>query len=64
MSGSRISFGATLRSPYDVAQQARQIEALGYDVLGCGEHVASNGRCILDVGEENIPGSSWPAASH
>lgn len=43
MSENRIEFGTTLRSPYDVARLARQIEALGYDILGCGEHVSFHG---------------------
>ena len=40
MSVNRIEFGTTLRSPYDVARSSRQIEALGFDILGCGEHVS------------------------
>jgi probable F420-dependent oxidoreductase len=43
MSGHNIEFGTTLRSPYDVARLARQIETLGFDYLGCGEHVSFHG---------------------
>ncbi|MCB1741274.1 MAG: LLM class flavin-dependent oxidoreductase [Gammaproteobacteria bacterium] len=39
----RIEFGTALRSPRNVAQTARQIESLGFDVLGCGEHVMFHG---------------------
>lgn len=38
-----ITFGTTLRSPANVAQSAQQIEQLGFDVLGCGEHVSFYG---------------------
>lgn len=38
-----IEFGTALRSPYDVADSAREIESLGFDVLGCGEHVSFYG---------------------
>ncbi|MBT5108089.1 MAG: LLM class flavin-dependent oxidoreductase [Rhodospirillaceae bacterium] len=43
MTENKIEFGTTLRSPYDVARLARQIETLGYDILGCGEHVSFYG---------------------
>ena len=43
MNDKKIRFGTTLRSPYDVAQSSREIEALGFDVLGCGEHVSFHG---------------------
>ena len=43
MPQGRIEFGTALRSPYHVAQSARQIESLGFDVLGCGEHVSFHG---------------------
>jgi len=43
MTKNRIRFGTALRSPYDVAASARRIEALGFDVLGCGEHVSFHG---------------------
>lgn len=43
MSEGKIEFGTTLRSPYDVARLARQIETLGFDILGCGEHVSFHG---------------------
>ncbi len=40
---ARIQFGTALRSPFHVAQSAHQIESLGFDVLGCGEHVSFYG---------------------
>ena len=43
MSNQVIEFGTALRSPYAVAKSAAQIEALGFDVLGCGEHVSFYG---------------------
>ncbi|MGE0484141.1 MAG: LLM class flavin-dependent oxidoreductase [Gammaproteobacteria bacterium] len=43
MTDSTITFGTALRSPYDIADSARRIEELGYDVLGCGEHVSFYG---------------------
>jgi probable F420-dependent oxidoreductase len=43
MSDKKIEFGTTLRSVYEVARLARQIEGLGYDILGCGEHVSFHG---------------------
>ena len=43
MSDKRIEFGTTLRSAYDVARLAKQIEDLGFDFLGCGEHVSFHG---------------------
>ena len=43
MSDKKIEFGTTLRSAYDVARLAKQIEDLGYDFLGCGEHVSFHG---------------------
>ena len=54
MSETAIQFGTTLRSPYDVARLSRQIEALGFDILGCGEHVSfyvdtANGLVSLSV---------------
>lgn len=36
---SGILFGTGLRSPDGVAEFARRAEDLGFDVLGCGEHV-------------------------
>ncbi|MCY4450771.1 MAG: LLM class flavin-dependent oxidoreductase [Immundisolibacterales bacterium] len=36
---SGIMFGTGLRSPDGIAQFARRAEDLGFDVLGCGEHV-------------------------
>ena len=36
---SDIMFGTGLRSPDGVAEFARRAEDLGFDVLGCGEHV-------------------------
>ena len=43
MAQHRLRFGTALRSPYDVAASARYIESLGFDVLGCGEHVSFYG---------------------
>ena len=43
MSDTRIEFGTALRSPYEVARLARQIENLGFDIVGCGEHVSFYG---------------------
>ena len=40
MNNDTIQFGTALRSPHDVIERARQIEQLGFDVLGCGEHVS------------------------
>ncbi|MBT3535363.1 MAG: LLM class flavin-dependent oxidoreductase [Rhodospirillaceae bacterium] len=54
MAKTNIEFGTALRSPYDVAKLSRQIEDLGYDILGCGEHVSfyvdtANGLISLSV---------------
>ena len=54
MPENRVEFGTALRSPYDVARLSRQIEALGFDILGCGEHVSfyvdtANGFVSLSV---------------
>jgi probable F420-dependent oxidoreductase len=54
MSTGNIEFGTSLRSPYEVAKLSRQIEGLGYDILGCGEHVSfygdtANGLVSLSV---------------
>jgi len=43
MADTRIEFGASLRSPYEVAKLSRQIETLGFDILACGEHVSFYG---------------------
>ena len=43
MTDSKIEFGTALRSPYEVARLARQIENLGFDIVGCGEHVSFYG---------------------
>lgn len=43
MTDKKIEFGTTLRSAYEVARQAKRIEDLGYDFLGCGEHVTFHG---------------------
>ncbi|NKB56440.1 MAG: LLM class flavin-dependent oxidoreductase [Alphaproteobacteria bacterium] len=43
MTDTRIEFGTALRSPYEVARLARQIEDLGFDIIGCGEHVSFYG---------------------
>jgi alkanesulfonate monooxygenase SsuD/methylene tetrahydromethanopterin reductase-like flavin-dependent oxidoreductase (luciferase family) len=40
MSDKKILFGTTLRSVFNVAAMAQRIEALGYDILACGEHVS------------------------
>ena len=40
---TRIEFGATLPSLKGVAEFARRAEALGYDYLGCGEHMMFHG---------------------
>lgn len=40
MNDGTIQFGTALRSPYEIADAARRIEGLGFDVLGCGEHVS------------------------
>ena len=39
----RIEFGATLPSLKGIAEFARRAEALGYDYLGCGEHMMFHG---------------------
>ncbi len=54
MSTGNIEFGTALRSPYEVAKLSRQIEGLGFDILGCGEHVSfygdtANGLVSLSV---------------
>ncbi len=54
MSDTKIEFGTALRSPYEVARLARQIEGLGFDIIGCGEHVtfygdSANGLVSLSV---------------
>lgn len=43
MHAQPLRFGTALRSPYEVAASARRIEELGFDVLGCGEHVSFYG---------------------
>ena len=43
MTHDRIRFATALRSPYNVAASAAYIEKLGFDVLGCGEHVSFYG---------------------
>jgi probable F420-dependent oxidoreductase len=40
---SRIEFGATLPPLKGIAEFARRAEALGYDYLGCGEHMMFHG---------------------
>jgi alkanesulfonate monooxygenase SsuD/methylene tetrahydromethanopterin reductase-like flavin-dependent oxidoreductase (luciferase family) len=40
---TRIDFGATLPSLKGVAEFATRAEALGYDYLGCGEHMMFHG---------------------
>lgn len=54
MAEKSIEFGTALRSPHDVASQARRIEELSFDILGCGEHVSfyvdtANGFISLSV---------------
>ena len=54
MTNKNIEFGTALRSAYDVAKLSRQIEGLGFDILGCGEHVSfygdtANGLISLSV---------------
>jgi len=36
---AQITFGTTLRGASGIAEFAQRVENLGYDVLGCGEHV-------------------------
>jgi len=36
----KVLFGTGLREPHGVAGFARRAESLGFDVLGCGEHVS------------------------
>lgn len=43
MASEPIQFGTSLRYPYDIAQMARRIESLGFDILACGEHVSFHG---------------------
>jgi probable F420-dependent oxidoreductase len=38
-----IEFGMSMTSLEDVAGNARRLEALGYDYVGCGEHVSFHG---------------------
>ena len=35
----QLTFGTTLRGSSGIAEFAQRVESLGYDVLGCGEHV-------------------------
>ncbi|MEM7249944.1 MAG: LLM class flavin-dependent oxidoreductase [Pseudomonadota bacterium] len=51
---SKILFGTGLREPHGVAEFAKKVEGLGFDVLGCGEHVmfygpSANGFISLSV---------------
>ncbi len=43
MNNDKIQFGTSLRSPYDIAATAARIEALGFDIVSCGEHVTFHG---------------------
>ena len=43
MSKPSITFGTALRSPSGIVESAQHIEQLGFDVLGCGEHVSFYG---------------------
>ena len=38
-----LEFATTLRSPRNIAAAAKQIEDLGFDALGVGEHVMFHG---------------------
>lgn len=40
---SKLLFGTGLRTVADTANYARRVENLGFDVLGCGEHVMFHG---------------------
>ena len=40
---TKLEFATTLRKPTNIAATARKIEALGFDALGCGEHVMFHG---------------------
>ncbi|MBT6278225.1 MAG: LLM class flavin-dependent oxidoreductase [Chromatiales bacterium] len=40
---SKLMFGTGLRSPDNVAQLAKNVESLGFDVLACGEHITFHG---------------------
>ena len=39
----KILFGTSLRAPEGITEFAKQVEDLGFDVLGCGEHVMFHG---------------------
>ncbi len=41
--GIPIEFGTAFRSPFEIADSAKYIEKLGFDILGCGEHVSFHG---------------------
>ena len=43
MTDNKITFGTTLRSERNIAESAVRAEALGFDVLGVGEHVSFYG---------------------
>ena len=43
MTDRPITFGTALRAPHGIADSARHVESLGFDVLGCGEHVSFYG---------------------
>ena len=43
MADRKIEFGTTLRTPDNIEALAQQIEGLGFDILGCGEHVSFHG---------------------
>jgi alkanesulfonate monooxygenase SsuD/methylene tetrahydromethanopterin reductase-like flavin-dependent oxidoreductase (luciferase family) len=40
---SQVEFGTFMNAQANVAESARRIESLGYDILGCGEHVSFYG---------------------
>lgn len=43
MSQEKILFGTSLRAPTEIAENARRIEALGFDIVSVGEHVTFHG---------------------
>ena len=43
MTTAPLQFGTVLRSPRDIVASATESEQLGFDILGCGEHVSFYG---------------------
>ena len=43
MSERKIEFGTTFRAQTNIAESAKHIEDLGFDIVGCGEHVTFHG---------------------